>query len=87
MTRGTEGKCSMLPRLLSAYMGTIQKSQLVRAEEQCEGMVNAQLLWKQLNTLYITSDLLLVLFSLRVHSSQYSHPLTSSTAVISYGVN
>lgn len=58
MTRGTEGKCSMLPRLLSAYMGTIQKSQLVRAEEQCEGMVNAQLLWKQLNTLYITSDLL-----------------------------
>jgi hypothetical protein len=42
----------------------------------CEGMVNAQLLWKQLNALYITADLLRILFSLRVHSSQYSHPLT-----------
>jgi hypothetical protein len=39
-------------------------------------MVNAQLLWKQLNTLYIISDLLWILFYLRVHSSQYSHPLT-----------
>jgi hypothetical protein len=43
--------------------------------EMCEGMVNAQLLWKQLNALYIISDLLWILFYLRVHSSQYSHPL------------
>lgn len=41
-----------------------------------------QLPWKQLNTLYITSDLLWILFSLSVHSSQYSHPLTTSTTVL-----
>jgi hypothetical protein len=42
-------------------------------------MVNAQLLWKQLDALYITSDLLWIPFSLRVHSSQYSHPLTEKS--------